>query len=142
MARAAVFALSHRTNASFEAVNAALAEGATVQLAEEPVKTANGMERGAFLVSGIDRAKMEDLTKKYEVPAIAVSAPAHTLPIKKARVGLYRPWTPSIDEGWTRWILENYGFAPREHLQRRHPLRWPARSLRRDRASRHVAGGR
>ena len=86
--------------------------GATVQLAEEPVKTANGMERGAFLVGGIDRAKMEDLTKKYEVPAVAVSAPAHTLPIKKARVGLYRPWTPSIDEGWTRWILENYGFSP------------------------------
>ena len=107
-----LFALSHRTNASFEAVNAGLGEGATVQLAEEPVKTANGMERGAFLVSGIDRAKMDELTKKYAVPAIAVSAPAHMLPIKKARVGLYRPWAPSIDEGWTRWILENYGFAP------------------------------
>ena len=107
-----VFALSHRTNDSFEVVNAALAEGATVQLAQEPVKTANGMERGAFLVSGIDRAKMEDLSRKYEVPAVAVSAPAHELPIKKARVGLYRPWTPSIDEGWTRWILDNYGFAP------------------------------
>ena len=35
------------------------------------------------------------------------------MPIKKARIGLYRPWEPSIDEGWTRWILENYGFEPK-----------------------------
>jgi hypothetical protein len=42
-----------------------------------------------------------------------VSAPAHTLAIKKAKIGLYRPWAASIDEGWTRWILENYGFEPK-----------------------------
>ncbi|HKF48095.1 MAG TPA: M14 family zinc carboxypeptidase [Terracidiphilus sp.] len=108
-----VFALSHRTNASFEAVNEALREGATVSLAEEPVKTANGMERGAFLVSGLAREKVQGLAQKYAVAADAVSAPAQTLPLKKARIGLYRPWAPSIDEGWTRWILENYGFEPK-----------------------------
>jgi hypothetical protein len=108
----AVFALSHRTNASFELVNEALRSGATVTLAEEPVKTANGAETGAFLLSGMARAKMDDLAKKYAVDAMAVSAPAHTLALKKARVGLYRPWAPSIDEGWTRWVLENYGFEP------------------------------
>jgi ribosomal protein S18 acetylase RimI-like enzyme len=26
-------------------------------------------------------------------------------------MGLYRPWSPSMDEGWTRWLLEQYGFA-------------------------------
>jgi hypothetical protein len=25
------------------------------------------------------------------------------------RVALYRPWTASMDEGWTRWVLEQYG---------------------------------
>jgi hypothetical protein len=42
-----------------------------------------------------------------------VAAPAHALALKKARIGLYRPWAPSIDEGWTRWVLENYGFEPK-----------------------------
>ncbi len=31
---------------------------------------------------------------------------------RKPRVGLYRAWTAPIDEGWTRWILGEYGFAP------------------------------
>src|SRR5262249_55035464 len=39
-------------------------------------------------------------------------APEGTIPARKPRVGLYRAWVPVIDEGWTRWILEGYGFAP------------------------------
>jgi len=108
-----VFALSHKPNASFQLANAALHAGGTVSLAEEPVKTANGTETGAFIISGLGRSNIADLTKKYGIPAVAITAPAHSLPLKKARIGLYRPWSPSIDEGWTRWILENYGFEPK-----------------------------
>ncbi len=107
------FAVSHRVNASFELVNAVLREGGTVSLAQDAVKTPAGMEKGAFVIGGVARTKIEELTKKYAAPAEAVTAPAHTLALKKARIGLYRPWAPSIDEGWTRWVLENYGFEPK-----------------------------
>jgi hypothetical protein len=30
--------------------------------------------------------------------------------IKRPRVALYQPWTGNMDEGWTRWLLENFGF--------------------------------
>ncbi len=27
------------------------------------------------------------------------------------RLGLYKPWTANIDEGWTRWVLETHNFT-------------------------------
>src|SRR5947209_7313151 len=30
--------------------------------------------------------------------------------MKRPRVALYQPWTGNMDEGWTRWLLENFGF--------------------------------
>jgi len=31
-------------------------------------------------------------------------------PLKEPRVALYKPFVPSMDEGWTRWILEHCGW--------------------------------
>lgn len=36
--------------------------------------------------------------------------PQTVRPIGQARIGLYKPWTASLDEGWTRWLLEQYEF--------------------------------
>ncbi|HVZ83126.1 MAG TPA: M14 metallopeptidase family protein [Terracidiphilus sp.] len=106
------FAISHKPNNAFQIVNGVLEQGGTVSLASDPVKTAEGMEKGAFLVSGISHTALADLVSKYSVSAVATTAPEHTIALKKARVGLYRPWAASIDEGWTRWILENYHYSP------------------------------
>lgn len=56
---------------------------------------------------------MAAIAHKHSVNALGVAkAPPDAMTTKKPRVGLYRSWTGNIDEGWTRWILENYGFAP------------------------------
>ena len=31
--------------------------------------------------------------------------------IKQPRIALYQPFTGNMDEGWTRWLLEQFGFA-------------------------------
>jgi hypothetical protein len=105
------FAVSHKPNASFQFVNAVLAQGGSVSMASDGIKTSEGMEKGAFLVSGLSHAAVAGLSSKWAIGAVSIpSAPAHVVPIKKAKIGIYRPWNPSIDEGWTRWILENYNY--------------------------------
>ena len=109
----ATFVVSHQVNNSFRLVNDVLASGGSVAFATDQTKTPEGMEKGAIVIGGVSRAAIGDLSKKYDVSVLATDkAPEHNIAIHKARVGLYRPWDPSIDEGWTRWILEQYGFAP------------------------------
>jgi Zinc carboxypeptidase len=31
--------------------------------------------------------------------------------VKRPRIGLYKSWMGDIDEGWTRWLLEQFGFV-------------------------------
>jgi hypothetical protein len=107
------FVVSRSSNASFKAMNAILDGGGHVSIATSDADTAEGSQSGAMVVSGIDRDKLKKITgdASLKVKAIA-TAPKDVVAIKKARVGLYRSWVANIDEGWTRWILENYGFAP------------------------------
>jgi len=110
------FVLSHKSNAAFMAVNEILAAGGSVAFSRDEVQTPEGPETGAFIVTGIGREKLLSIAQKYGVGAVSSTRTTQgelkTIAIHKARVGLYRPWAPSIDEGWTRWILERYGFAP------------------------------
>jgi len=98
----AVFMLSRNSNASFKALNEALAAGGQASFS-----------KGDIVLSGLDATRAAALARKHAVTMQAVAkAPADASSTKKPRLGLYRPWTPSIDEGWTRWILEEYGFTP------------------------------
>jgi hypothetical protein len=109
----AAFVVSHQSNASFRLMNDVLAAGGTVSFTQDAVKTPEGTEKGAIVLGGISRTNLGDWSKKYGVSVLATEkAPEHLIAVHKARVGLYRPWDPSIDEGWTRWILEQYGFKP------------------------------
>ena len=50
-------------------------------------------------------------------PGLAISSAAAIPPgaekLSAPRVALYKPWAASMDEGWTRWVLEQYGFDPK-----------------------------
>ncbi len=41
----------------------------------------------------------------------SLEARAGWKPLPRPRIALYQPWTANMDEGWTRWLLEQFGFA-------------------------------
>ena len=108
-----VYVISHRTNVSSKAVNEVLAVGGQVGFITGEAPTPDGQQTGAIVVSGIDRDRMSDIARRDSIVAQAIARPPEgVLSTKKPRIGLYRAWVPVIDEGWTRWVLENYGFGP------------------------------
>jgi len=86
-------------NNAFRAVNAAWRAGATVAL--------DG--RGRYAISGAPDATMSQWVESLALRAERAGT-ATGIRIAKPRLGLFRPWTASMDEGWTRWLLEQYGF--------------------------------
>ncbi len=105
-----VFLLDPRTNAHFKAINESLASGGHVSLTTE---SAEGAPAGTAVISGISHDRAAALSNDFSLSIRAADkSPENLVATKKPRVGLYRAWTANIDEGWTRWILKNYGFAP------------------------------
>jgi len=112
-------------NNAFRAVNAAWRAGATV--AWEPgAAGTNGQpgSSGRYLIRGLDPAAARQLVDSLALRAERTSA--RGIGLERPRIGVFRPWSPSMDEGWSRWLLEQYGFdftGLRPHHFRAEPLR-------------------
>src|SRR4051794_22169457 len=101
----AVLVLDPAQNNTFKAINRAWKQGATVQASAgasgSPIR---------YTVRGLPAAAQDDLVQSLALRAERTdSAPGRA--VRQPRIGLYQPWTGSMDEGWSRWVLEQYGFA-------------------------------
>ncbi len=97
------------------AANRLLQAGESVSWTLAPMSVdGQTLEPGAFVVQTkpTTRARVDSLARTMGLTftglASAPSAPLGAL--KQPRVALYKSWVPSMDEGWTRWLLEQYQF--------------------------------
>ncbi|HKB09119.1 MAG TPA: M14 metallopeptidase family protein [Vicinamibacterales bacterium] len=100
----AVLMLDPAQNNTFKALNRAWEQGATVQAsagsAGAPVR---------YSVRGLAETAQEELVRSLALQAErTLSAPGRA--VRRPRLGLFQPWSGAMDEGWTRWVLEQYGF--------------------------------
>jgi zinc carboxypeptidase len=88
---------NHGANASLRAVNQILAANGTVSFAGEEISAAN-----------IDKSKLESILAENHLKTTSAKEAGKT--VRAARTGLYRSWQANMDEGWTRWIFEQFEF--------------------------------
>ena len=108
-------AVDPRHNASFSAVNALLATGATVNRTAGPLSVGGrGMPAGAFIVSGVEQERAEEIVQDTGTTVFRLEEPTDGEPVKPSRIAMYqRYWGGNMAEGWTRLTLEQSGFSYR-----------------------------
>jgi zinc carboxypeptidase len=105
------YLIPHRADSAVAAQNRLLAEGKKVYW----LKRKDPGEAGDLYIPPGEATPeaMSRLSRELHLPIVPLGeVPAGpALRVKPLRVGLYKPWIASMDEGWTRFLLERYGFA-------------------------------
>ena len=106
-----IYALSPQTNNSTRLLNTALRTKHSVSIAKEGF-AANGVHYAPGTLLLQPSSDLQQLAAKYHVVVRGLDPKPNvaTATLKEVRVGLYKPWNASMDEGWTRWLLEQYEF--------------------------------
>ncbi len=111
------YVLNHEINKTVVAVNRLLKAGVPVYRARESLEGKGSP--GAFLVPAAVPGIYERLQAISKEIGVPVSADPSGLPpaasdwgmrLTNPRLALYKSWVASMDEGWTRWILEQNEF--------------------------------
>ena len=102
--------LDGRATLSFEAVNRLLDAGVRVERVERP---ATGLRRGDFVVEGASPTLLEEIAGDTGLDFAAAPEldDAALRTVERRRVGMYQRFRGgSMDEGWTRFLLEKFAF--------------------------------
>jgi len=107
--------IEHETNAGITAVNRILQKGGKVSWAKKSfLSGGQTYPEGTIIVpaSNVERGFVQNLAKdlSLKITAVREAPKVETYALKKPRIGIYQSWISSEDEGWTRFILEQFEF--------------------------------
>jgi len=105
------YSLDGRLNDAFRAVNLLLDKGVAVRRVVTPADAS--LRPGDFIVSRGSDAVLSDVARQtgVEFKALASDAGQGTYQVHRLRAGMYqRFYGGNMDEGWTRFLLEQFGF--------------------------------
>lgn len=105
------YVIDGRLNEAFTAVNLLFDAGVDVRRIDED---GSGLRAGDFIVNAVDDSDLlDDIAGDTGVSFKALSMNVEELgrPMERLKIGLYRRYLAgNMDEGWTRFLLEQYKF--------------------------------
>jgi hypothetical protein len=107
------YLLRPQSNRLFLALNRLLAENVPAyRLAEELRRDGTRFAPGTVAVPAAHGSAVRKAAEAAGVDAVGIDGKltASGYALRKPRIGLYQSWVPSMDEGWTRWVLEEYEY--------------------------------
>jgi hypothetical protein len=111
---AAGYFVDHRVNDAFQAVNRLLAARADVRWLTAPVAAGDRTwPAGTFFVSGrgTTTERLREIAGQIGVSFVATETrPPATVALRAPRIGLLDVYGGNMQAGWTRWVLEQFGF--------------------------------
>ena len=103
-----------RLNDSFKVLNRLFNQGVKVTRLHEPVSIGDeSFSAGAFVATAGSEELLTEIAQDCGVTFHALDGDIETEQdeVRRARIGMYqRYWGGNMDEGWTRLVLEQYGF--------------------------------
>jgi zinc carboxypeptidase len=105
------FVFDYRGPDAAKAMNRLLKDGARVAL-DAPDRAADRSAR--VWVTNAPRKSLDAVASDLgmQITTADGAVPAGALAVRAPRIGMYSPWTGgNMDEGWTRWVLEQYDFT-------------------------------
>ncbi|MFQ5721981.1 MAG: peptidase M14 family protein, partial [Candidatus Aminicenantales bacterium] len=113
-----VYAVNGRLNDSFKVVNLLLNKGIGVRRMDKAI---GGLRPGDFMVTCRQQPILEDIARQTGVDFTSLKQTiingSHE--VKRLRIGMYqRYWGGNMDEGWTRFLLEQFAFPYKSLLDK------------------------
>ncbi len=106
------YALSVNSNASVIVTNKILKAGGTAFKTKAAFKSGKTtLPAGSYIVSG-GSVSIDSLAKAYGLGVTGLSSDpkVEMTKVHRPKVGLYKSWVSNMDEGWTRFIMDEYAF--------------------------------
>jgi hypothetical protein len=104
------YVIDGRLNDAFRAMNMLFDKGVPVRRVDAE---GDGLRAGDFLVpASAPEAVLAEIAKATGVDLLPLKAePKQAHDLKRLRIGMYQRYRGgNMDEGWTRWLLEQWGF--------------------------------